>query len=89
MYIDFKVTAWERVEIPEEIEQEVLEKIQNGEIKSANEVFEKCQHDELNCEMLLDTSLQMKIEENDFNSTIEVFNDDSALIWKNGQEDLM
>lgn len=92
MHVDFKITTWERVEIPEEIEQEVLKAIESGEITSANELFEKFDKTDnrLSCDIILDVSEQMEIEENGFCSTIELYSDDdSTPIWKNGQEDSM
>jgi hypothetical protein len=38
--VDFKVTAWERVEIKDEYVKEVIEKINNRSISSSNDLIE-------------------------------------------------
>jgi len=39
MDFDFKITTWERVNVPQEKEQEILEAIKAGEITSSNDIF--------------------------------------------------
>jgi hypothetical protein len=72
MYVDFKVTVWERVEVSEEKVDEVLAKLNSGEITTANDLFE----DELLPHVKLigfvnETEEYVTPEENDGQSTIE------------------
>jgi len=73
MYVDFKTTVWERIQIPTDLEEEFKKKLISGEIESANEAFGVfgSNIDDL-FETLLDTSEQMSPEENDGQSTIEL-----------------
>jgi hypothetical protein len=40
MYVDFKIEAWERVTIPEEMEELIKEKLASKEIETSNELIE-------------------------------------------------
>ena len=79
MYVDFKITVWERIKVPKEIEKLVLNKIKKEEILSTNEMFGGSD------KLLLDTSKQMTPGENDGFATIEVFNDKSEVLFANGK----
>lgn len=91
MHIDFKVTCWERVEIPKEHEEKVKQALKEGKINSANDVFNLDYDMSLDCDMLLDTSEQLSIEENGGYSTVEVWEQVKAptepmeITWKNGE----
>jgi len=85
MHVDFKVTTWERVEIPAEHEAEIMEAISNGKITSANDIFEQFPSDELTCDKLDDVDEQMTPEENGGCNTIEAF-DGRELLWGNGDD---
>jgi len=97
MHIDFKISTWERVEIPEEYEEEIRAKIKDGSITSANQVFNYETGDgiiaDLQCNKLDDTDEQLSVEENGGNSTIEVWEKTSLRTapmlcsWRNGNED--
>ena len=97
MHVDFKTTIWERVEIPKEHEEEILEKIKDGTITSANTLFNYQPKDgkgylDLDCEKLGDTSEQMTVEENGGCSTIEVWEDNidgpgMSTTFENGNEE--
>ena len=83
MQIDFKITTWERITIPQELEQEVIKAIQNEEISSADDLIEMFGDECFNEGILSDVSQQMSIEENDHNATIEVINDKGNTIFDN------
>ena len=83
MQIDFKITTWERITIPQELEQEVLKAIQNEEITNADDLIEMFGDECFNEGILSDVSQQMTIEENDHNATIEVINDKGNTIFDN------
>ena len=83
MQIDFKITTWERITIPKELEQEVIKAIQNEEITNADDLFELFGDECFNEGILTDVSQQMTIEENDNNATIEIINDKGNIIFDN------
>ena len=84
MYIDFKITTWERAEIdhPED-EQVVLDAIKNGKLNSQSD-FIKLEFD-CSWEFVTDTTEAMTPEENDGFSTVEVYNDKNMIIHANGK----
>jgi len=86
MYIDFKITTWERIEIPEEHKEKVLKAIKNKEITSTNDMFDKFSNDfQISLEDLSEVDEQMTPEENNGCSTIEVYGEktDIKTIWDN------
>jgi hypothetical protein len=85
MDFDFKITTWERVNVSEEHEQEVLQAIKEGKITSANDVFDfLADKGDMNieCIKLTETDEQMTVEENGGCSTIEVI-DNGKEIFNN------
>lgn len=90
MHIDFKVTAWERVEIPQGFEDKALELIKSGAVNSANDLFEKIEcADDMDCDFIVGAEEQMTPHENDNEATIEVYKEHtnytapSEPIWTN------
>lgn len=83
--VDFKTTVWERVRIPDSLAPLVIDKIRNGEINSASEMFGISEDFDCGYETLLDTSEQMLPEENDGFATIELYNDNNEIIYANGK----
>ena len=84
MEIDFKITTWERVTIPQELEKEVLKAIENEEITCSDDLielfgFEDCFYEGI----LSDVSAQMTVEQNGQKATIEVLNDKGDTIFDN------
>ena len=87
MYLDFKVTVWERVYIPEEIKEEVIEALHTGQVQTSNDAFciflDKGVYFEGTIE---ETEEQMTPEKNGGYSTIEFLDDDGEEpIFKNGK----
>lgn len=84
MHVDFKITIWERVTFDEEHNEAVLQAIKDGKINSANDLFnfiaEISGDMNVDCEKLDGTDEQMTPEENDGQSTIEV--------WEQGSSDV-
>ena len=73
MVVDFKITTWERVSVPQEMVQEVINAIESGEIRNSTDLLDL--FEEVTFEGILEeTSEQMLIEENDGQATIEVIN---------------
>ena len=83
MEIDFKITTWERVTIPQELEKEVLKAIENEEITCSDDLIELFGEDCFYEGILSDVSAQMTVEENGQNATIEVLNDKGDTIFDN------
>lgn len=90
MYIDFKVTMWERIYVPKDQEQKVKELVKKGHITNGDDVYQwfadndEEQVQNLVNETLYDTSEQMTPEENGGSSTLEAFID-GKIIYQNGE----
>jgi hypothetical protein len=83
MQVDFKITTWERITIPQELQEAVTKGILNEEITCSDDLIEMFGDDCFNEGILSDVSQQMTIEENDHNATIEVINDKGDTIFDN------
>ena len=77
MKVDFKITTWERVEVPEEFQAQIIKGLEDGTITSSNDIFAIT--DDLNdgnggCNysIIAEVEEQMTVEENGGCSTIEV-----------------
>ena len=87
MHVDFKITTWERVFIPESDREKVLELLKSKTVESAEDLFTELDPDTLIREEVEDVSVQMTVEENEGNSTIEMYDETgSPIIWENGIE---
>lgn len=83
MYIDFKITTWERIYIEDEsLEGKIIAALKSGEITSANDVFEFDENADR--EILDDVDSQMSIYDNDGFSTIIAYNDKDTILYENG-----
>ena len=78
MYIDFKITTWERVKIPSEKEKEVIERIKSKEFESSCDLFDFIKDFDGEYEILDDTSVQMTLKQNSSEPTIEVFMEEGS-----------
>ena len=78
MYLDYKCTVWRRIHIPDDKNDKeyILEKLKQG----AEPLFQDADY-----ETLYDTSEDMTVDENGGSSTIELYDDDNELIFKNGE----
>lgn len=85
MRVYFKVTAWESVEIADDFMfKKVVAAIESGEIETADDLIEMYP-EETNYEGIeLETSNQMSLDENDYESTIEVYSDEHNKVFDNG-----
>lgn len=83
MKVDFKIEAWESVEIPAEKEQIVLKALEDGKITNANDLVELLGDDATYNGIIPETEVQMLPEENDGQCTIEMVNDDGDVIFIN------
>ncbi len=82
MFIDFKITIWERAEVPDECKAEVLEAVRNGTITSIDDIFAftKKLTPPLDVEWnyLMDYSDYMSLEENGQQCTVQAIEDESG-----------
>lgn len=86
-YLDFKVTSWKRIHIPDEKVEEVIQKLKEGDCDTPYDLADETG-------IYFDTSLPFEeceepltIEENGGGSTQELFNNKGELIYKNGISD--
>lgn len=83
MHADFKVTCWERVTIPPELEEEFLQKVKDGIIETAEDCFRQLSSNDLECTQLIETSECMTSEFNDGNPVMEILDDKDKTIYDN------
>lgn len=81
MYVDFKITTWERIIIPSEAENEVQKLIKTGMITTGSDLA-----DYLNgCDTIILTESEeyMTPVDNDNCSTIELYDEEGVLLYDN------
>lgn len=88
MEFHFKVTTWETIKVPKDLESLLLEEVKSGKIESGNEIYHFLGEitDEIYSDLLQDCTEQMSIEENGNNATIEVLEFEKEkvkTIWSN------
>jgi recombinational DNA repair protein RecR len=82
MDFDFKITAWERVNIGDDKEEKILKGIEDGTITSSNDIFNTLAEDgdmNVDCRIQMETQVQMSVAENGHQSTIEVIKDTETI----------
>jgi len=76
MDFDFKVTTWERVNVPEELEEAVLKAVESGRIETSNELCDWLTNNghevDIEYEIIPEVEEAITVEENGGCSTIEV-----------------
>ena len=82
MYIDFKITTWERAIINNGDEKAILEGFKNGTIGTPDEFPNDA---DISYEKLDDTDEYMSVDENDGFATVEIFNNNNEIIYTNGK----
>ena len=84
MQVDFKITTWERVEIPQEYQDQVIEALKSGEVSTAEDLIQLLA--EATYEgVIAETDEQMTPEDNGGCSTIDVLDEEGNTIWKNAE----
>lgn len=79
-YIDYKITIWKRLHFSDDTDMNNIVDILE-ETNDLDNVFD----DDLGfkeSEILYDTENEIAVEDNDYNTTVEVYSNDS-LIWEN------
>ena len=82
---DFKITAWERVTIDEQYEEELLEAIKKGEVQTSNDVYYWAESKggiDIDCEVLDETVESMSLADNGNQATIDVMEEGES-VWDN------
>jgi hypothetical protein len=84
MYVDIKISLWERIKIPKHLEKDFSKKLLHNEITSPEDaiLFLGDQIDD-NREKLEDTLQFVKIENNDGEPTMQLFDNRHTLIFSN------
>lgn len=89
MHIDFKVTNWERIEVPDELQEKILAGLKAGTIQSLEDIAnlveeddlvdyeQSVSYDSLNC------IEQMTPEENGGCATIEAYSSKNEQLFNN------
>ena len=86
MQFDFKVTSWQRITVPQEQEEKVLDAIKRGDINTASDVYNfLADEGNVSIENLLETETEITLEDNGGFSTIEVIGDEGESLFKNGK----
>ena len=75
--IDFKITTWERVSVPTEHKDKVLEALNSGEIQTSNDLIEFIE--DANFDGIMEeTSEQLTVEDNGNQPTIEIIDEEDG-----------
>ncbi|MEA2037237.1 MAG: hypothetical protein U9O94_07015 [Nanoarchaeota archaeon] len=83
MNIDFKITIWERIGIPEELEEEILAKFKSGEFEDYHQMTDAYPEEEFPSVILYGSEEAMTLDDNKGNSTFEIMSDGKTL-YSNG-----
>ena len=82
MYLDQKITTWQRVHFNSEEEMnQAIEKLKQDSSYNINDV---CEDFELCSENLFETETILYPQDNDDFSTIEVYNSKAEIVYENG-----
>jgi hypothetical protein len=82
-YLDFKITSWRRVYIPDELVEEVQNRLTNGDVDTPYDLLGEEGHYTLDLEDDELCEEPMGIEENGGCHTQEIFTDTGEMIWTN------
>lgn len=83
MYIEFKITTWERIHVPDESIEKMKDSLLLDRIESSSDVYDVDENCTL--EILDEVSTQMTVKDNKGESTIEAYDEYGELIYKNGK----
>lgn len=88
-YLDFKITSWKRIQIPDERVEEVIQKLKEGSYDTPYDLLDEdedkddaCYID--SCGIDLECEEPMTVEQNKGYSTQELFNNEDKIIYNNG-----
>ena len=88
-YLDFKITSWKRIHIPDERIEEVIQKLKESGCDAPYDLLDEdedkddaCYID--SCGIDLECEEPMTVEENSGCSTQELYDTDGEIIYRNG-----
>lgn len=83
-YIDIKHTIWDRLKLTADDSNYTAEQLVDiyDKVGLANQIPNELTED-VEWETLYDTSEEITLEENQNNSTVEMFDEDNNIIWNN------
>jgi len=86
-HLNFKVTRWEKLHIPDEMVNDVIEKLKSSDVDEVYELMELSgiYHETTTPDEAAEEP--MLIEENENCSTQELYNSEGNIIYKNGIAD--
>ncbi|MEI6852153.1 MAG: hypothetical protein WCL06_04890 [Bacteroidota bacterium] len=84
MYIDLKVALWKRIQIPNELEEEFMQKLIDKEIISSEDaiLFLASKTQPIK-EKLSDSLEPIRVENNEGEATFQIFDNNKNLIFSN------
>ena len=88
MYVDVKVTVWQRIQLNEDESITTDDVIEIIKEEGINSLFNLTSLD-ANCETLDNTEVYINPEENKGCSTIELYDDYGKLLWQNVESNEM
>lgn len=80
-YFDIKVSVWQRIEIPEEVDPQTVIEYFRQHTGTGN-IYE-IGIDSSTYETIHDSEEELQPEDNEGDSTVEVYDDNKQLIWNN------
>jgi hypothetical protein len=84
MYADFKITLWERIKIPKELEKNFEKKISEGKITCPHEAIRLLETvAEIERERLDDTVQLTLPKNNDGEATLQIFDNNHNILFSN------
>lgn len=86
-YLDFKITSWKRIQVPDEKVEEVIQKLKEGGCDAPYDLLDEAENDDFYidyCGIDLECEEPMTVEENSGCSTQELYDNDGKIIYKNG-----
>ena len=87
-FLDFKITTWKRIRIPDEKLEEVIQKLKEGGCDAPYDIVDEIDDCYIDyCDIDLECEEPMTVEENGGASTQEIYNTDGEIIYKNGTAD--
>ena len=86
MKIDFLIQGWERYDVPDELAEEIVAKIESGEIRNGGDIMEQYQDCASNEGFILDTMHEITVEQNAGDPTIEIERGGNT-VYQNGDNE--
>jgi hypothetical protein len=86
-HLDFKITSWKRIQIPDERVEEVIQKLKEGGCDAPYDLLDEGDFHIDYCGIDLECEEPMTVEENSGCSTQELYSSKGNIIYKNGIAD--